>query len=379
MADPTETQSCSTTTTNETAEERLQELNNEQLERLVKQLEDKNAVLEIETKMFEYFYEKQDVDSVILNASNNTSSFGSTGEINRPLGRKRSKTRNIIDRTMRLTTNQKCEIAQKAIEKLRNEIRKSANEAEKVVDLHKATIEQYEVVQGEIKKEKLEFERDIVKGGVRNPYSKKITAERVIRYFEDRVRAKDALVEKFRLKIATQRTQMKKLLLQLKQKEEMGEVLHAVDFNQLKIENQQYMEKIEERNNDLLRLKQEAGKTQQALNSTKKKLQELMIESEKLKRDIKVQEDVETKIDAEYKLVTDQKTEAEKQNENLKEFLADYKVPDVMDFVTETAKLRELKKTKKTFLRKVEIAQMSFNSYNKKWNSLKKFSVDVQE
>ena len=49
----------------------------------------------------------------------------------------------------------------------------------------------------------------------------------------------------------------------------MGEVLHEVDFNQLKIENQQYIEKIDERNQDLLRLKMMAGNTLQVLNSYK--------------------------------------------------------------------------------------------------------------
>ena len=53
------------------------------------------------------------------------------------------------------------------------------------------------------------------------------------------------------------------------QKEEMGEVLHEVDFNQLKIENQQYLEKIDERNQDLLRLKLMAGSTLQVLNKFK--------------------------------------------------------------------------------------------------------------
>ena len=56
------------------------------------------------------------------------------------------------------------------------------------------------------------------------------------------------------------------------QKEEMGEVLHEVDFNQLKIENQQYIEKIDERNQDLLRLKLMAGNTLQVLNSYKVQL-----------------------------------------------------------------------------------------------------------
>ena len=47
----------------------------------------------------------------------------------------------------------------------------------------------------------------------------------------------------------------------------MGEVLHEVDFNQLKIENNQYLEKIDERNQELLRLKLMAANTLQILNS----------------------------------------------------------------------------------------------------------------
>lgn len=41
----------------------------------------------------------------------------------------------------------------------------------------------------------------------------------------------------------------------LLQKEEMGEVLYKVDFDQLEIENKQYLEKIDQRNIDLLALK----------------------------------------------------------------------------------------------------------------------------
>ena len=49
----------------------------------------------------------------------------------------------------------------------------------------------------------------------------------------------------------------------------MGEVLHEVDFNQLKIENQQYLEKIDDRNKDLLRLKLMTGNVLQVLNTYK--------------------------------------------------------------------------------------------------------------
>ena len=52
-----------------------------------------------------------------------------------------------------------------------------------------------------------------------------------------------------------QKHRLKKRELALKQKEELAAGLHLIDFEQLKIENQTYNEKIEERNEDLLKLK----------------------------------------------------------------------------------------------------------------------------
>ena len=49
-------------------------------------------------------------------------------------------------------------------------------------------------------------------------------------------------------------------------------MLHEVDFNQLKIENQQYLEKIDEKNQDLLRLKLMSTNVQQILNTYKVQL-----------------------------------------------------------------------------------------------------------
>ena len=51
----------------------------------------------------------------------------------------------------------------------------------------------------------------------------------------------------------------------MKQKEELAAGLHLIDFEQLKIENQTYNEKIEERNEDLLKLKRKIECTVQVL------------------------------------------------------------------------------------------------------------------
>ena len=76
-------------------------------------------------------------------------------------------------------------------------------------------------------------------------------------------------MEKLRLKNSTLRVRKCKLAGQLKQKEEAGEVRHEVDFEQLKIENKQFNERFEEKNQELLKLKLSAGNTLQVLNSYK--------------------------------------------------------------------------------------------------------------
>ena len=76
-------------------------------------------------------------------------------------------------------------------------------------------------------------------------------------------------MEKLWLKNCSLRIRRGKLQAQLKQKEEAGEVRHEVDFEQLKIENKQYNEKFEEKNQELLKLKLSAGNTLQVLNTYK--------------------------------------------------------------------------------------------------------------
>ena len=61
---------------------------------------------------------------------------------------------------------------------------------------------------------------------------------------------------------------MKKREQQLKAKEELAEGLHLIDFEQLKIENQTYNEKIEERNEELLKLRKKITSTVQVNRGT---------------------------------------------------------------------------------------------------------------
>ncbi|XP_031440656.1 coiled-coil domain-containing protein 96 [Clupea harengus] len=66
----------------------------------------------------------------------------------------------------------------------------------------------------------------------------------------------------------------------LRAKEELAAGLHLIDFEQLKIENQTYNEKIEERNEELLKLRKKITSTVQVLTHVKEKLQFVQVENQ---------------------------------------------------------------------------------------------------
>lgn len=78
---------------------------------------------------------------------------------------------------------------------------------------------------------------------------------------EEWLRNAEVSLEKLRLRTSTLYVQFSKVSSQLLAKEELGETLHAVDFEQLQIENQRLIKKIEEKNTHLLELKKMNGKS----------------------------------------------------------------------------------------------------------------------
>jgi chromosome segregation ATPase len=76
-----------------------------------------------------------------------------------------------------------------------------------------------------------------------------------------------------RLKNINLKMTLKKLENNLRAKEQLAEGLHLIDFEQLKIENQTLNEKIEERNEELHKLRKKNTTTVQVLTHIKEKLQ----------------------------------------------------------------------------------------------------------
>ncbi|GFH31578.1 DUF4201 domain-containing protein [Haematococcus lacustris] len=188
---------------------------------------------------------------------------------------------------------------------------------DKDIDDIKTLMEEVDMRIAETKKDTYEFKRDIIIGA-ENVRTGKIVAEKMIKFMEEKLRQKDTVIEKLRLKNTTIKAQINKMEQQLAHKEEMGEVLHLVDFDQLKIENQQYMEKIEERNRELLRLKLSTSRTVQVLNKLKSSLSELVALGAQVRRLIEERKADLATFDNELLAVVEQQGSADRSVRQLK-------------------------------------------------------------
>eukprot|EP00164_Ancoracysta_twista_P003733 GFYU01005006.1.p1 GENE.GFYU01005006.1~~GFYU01005006.1.p1 ORF type:complete len:400 (-),score=158.62 GFYU01005006.1:213-1379(-) len=334
----------------------LAQLGDSELEQAVEEVMKVNELLQKENELFSSYLGR-------VNPAMAAAPDDDDNKQDKRRGGRQSQANRKKDKPVQLTREQKYLIAINETEEIKESIEKAKKQSEQLQDNLKALIEESDVKIAEIKREAYEYKRDIVVGA-ENYRTGKTIAEKVVKYMEENLRAKDALIEKLRLKNASLKTQVAKMENQLQQKEEMGEVLHVIDFDQLKIENQQYLEKIEERNNELLRLKLTTGNTVQVLNNLKKKLNNLTSESDWLKKEIGQREEVLEKIVDEISQVNGEMEAEEKTNKRLKRNKEEFaNAPQVMDYISRKAEIYELQHDIKAWERKVEIAELTYKRY----------------
>lgn len=175
---------------------------------------------------------------------------------------------------MKLNPEHKYEIANKELDTLKTNIEDGREKSELLLERLKAILEGTDLSIAEIRKEAFDFGRFL--SAAENGRTGKYDAEKLMKYIDDKSKAKDALIDKLQLKNVSLKTQILKAETQIKHKEEMGDDLKFIDFHQLQIENKKHVKDITERNNKLLSLKLNSGKTVMTLNGLKKKLQEAL-------------------------------------------------------------------------------------------------------
>ena len=185
-------------------------------------------------------------------------------------------------------------------------------------------------------------------------------AERVTKYFEDKLNMIEAIIEKLRLKNSTLKGQINKIEIVLSQKEEVGDALHYIDFHQLQIENKQYVTKIEERNDELLTVKVAAGKTTQSLNELRRKLNEKLDEAEWLKKEVEDKKVNLTRLGKELSRVKSEVKQESRQKDKIRQELEEESdMPSIEKYILQKRQMYEYETSLKNWEKKVEIMEMA--------------------
>lgn len=254
---------------------------------------------------------------------------------------------------------QKLEVAANELDQAQKDAEGKEGELKEAIDIQKAVLSSLGMRIQDLEKEAFEFKRDIVLGA-ENARTGKIMAEKLTRWMDERLKSKDAVIEKLRLKNSTLRTRIAKLKSQLKQKQEVGGVLHYIDFHQLQIENKQYLARIEERNTQLLDLKVSTGATVQTLNALKQRLGTLVAECAWRRQEIRTRQErlgkLDGDIDSAHSVVSKHKRMAERLQVAVEQA---EDMPAVPDYVRQREEHSLLEKEVKNWQRKVEIADMA--------------------
>eukprot|EP00071_Canis_lupus_P032904 XP_022266461.1 coiled-coil domain-containing protein 113 isoform X4 [Canis lupus familiaris] len=281
-----------------------------------------NSALKTETEMFEKYYNKLEPRD---QRHPRLSEIISGAEFAQFRGKHRSKSRIGMDHVIGLSCDQKCELVQKELEDMKDEIRHMRANAERDLQHHEAIIEEAEIRWTEVQRAVHEFKKDILK-----TISKKkgsiLATQKVMKYIEDMNRRRDNMKDKLRLKNVSLKVQRKKMLLQLRQS----------------------------------------------------KLYQAMEMSVNLDKEILLRNELLEKIERETLQVEEDRAKAEALNKKLRKQLAEFRSPQVMLYVRENILNGDLEKTIKMWERKVEIAEMSLKGYRKAWNKMKTTNEQLQ-
>ncbi|CAI2734554.1 unnamed protein product [Schistosoma spindalis] len=280
--------------------------------------------------------------------------------------RKRSKSRSsAIDRFVTLTNEQKCLILQAQYEDLKNESEQARISFEETLDLQKAISEELKARQEEILKNYNQFCKLVEKKNSSKGIQI-VPAEKVLRFSDDYSKFLDTQSDKLRLKNSSIKSNLKKVEEQLRQKES-GDVLGAVDFEQMKIDNTKCLAEIDEKNHNIQKMKITAARTLQVLNGYKKKLSEALQEEKYIKEEQKQRREMQKRVESETILAKQELRLERTLNEKFEDQISSYRVPSVIDFVKLVSEERDLTRKQNIYTRRLKIAEVELRCQKKLW------------
>lgn len=225
----------------------------------------------------------------------------------------------------------------------------------------KSELEEFNIREGDIREARDIFEFNVVTQGVEK-LTQRIPAEKFIRYMEDWLKSATLNIEKLRLRTASLKVHYKKVSQTLIQRQELGENVHGVDFDQLEIENKHFLQKIEQKNIHSIELKKMNGGANLVLSRNKKYLQRQTKEFNDLKDKLVEHQKLVEDIEKECEVVEKEAEKASERLEYIRELNKSYTVPEVMKYISIKTELNDYRNEVKVWYRRKKIQDITLNA-----------------
>lgn len=183
------------------------------------------------------------------------------------------------------------------------------------------------------------------------------SADDLLRFLQRSAQAQRGYLDKLHVQCKAAEQEITRAQLQLRQRRAAGEAFNAVDFAQLRIENEQFTERTEKKNTELADLKGTSTRAVQTLNTLMDTLNELSTEQAQLRKELRSRGEYLSRCATEVGAVAVEATGAERRNRTIKAQHEAVRVPKIEEYIAQTAELFELEKAFKNWSRKVEIAE----------------------
>jgi len=275
-----------------------------------------------------------------------------------------------------LNIQTKINLASKHEKILKKERIKKIMEYEKELDGVKNMIDCQGYRENECRKYSYEFKRDVVNrpkpvssSGVKTLQNVIMySAEAFIKCTNDKIKRMEASVnhlEDSSKKLAQHNKQLKKQLGNKAQAE-----LTEVDFNHLKVQNELFIADIEAKNNEFTNLKVQSQNIEHVSKRRKNEMAEAMRFHVHTLNQMERRQEQMRILDKEIAKAEDDCDQALELNKKLKSELNSFDPCPVMDYVKQTAKTQDIKRTVTEMHRKVDINQLMKKTYIKQLRGL---------
>ncbi|CAG4963759.1 unnamed protein product [Colias eurytheme] len=269
----------------------------------------------------------------------------------------------------RINVLERHELVGVEMEILVNNLQKARNRADKQHALLKAQLEEIGIREVEIKKAGEMFEQEVIVEGW-DKIAQRIPAEIWIRFMTEWVKIVDGQIGKLRLRTSTLNTQYSKLKGQIKIKAELSESLRPVDFDKLKIENDECEDIIDMKLQQLAELKKMTGDANLNLTVHKKSMMEQNSYLTNVLKTIKLKQKQTKELDKERDVIQVQADSLAQRLDDVKKVRLAYEVPDIMDYVNIKSEVTDLKHSIKLLENRVHIQQIALTSLTRKLNMM---------